>query len=203
VRRLAARAAEAGAEIREHDPVASVEGLEADQVVIATDGYPHGLVEALEGAVLATRGQVIVTSPLGEELFPCPHYARHGYVYWQQTPDLRLVLGGFRDLALDEERTVVNETTPSIQARLEEYAQELVGRPVEIARRWAGIFGMTADLLPLVGRVREGVWAACGYSGHGNVLGLACGELVARAILGEQPPLLEAFEPGRSTAAPA
>ena len=169
--------------------------------MIATDGYPHGLVEALEGAVLATRGQVIVTSPLGEELFPCPHYARHGYVYWQQTPDLRLVLGGFRDLALDEERTVVNETTPSIQARLAEYAEELVGRPVEIARRWAGIFGMTADLLPLVGRVREGVWAACGYSGHGNVLGLACGELVARAILGEQPPLLDVFEPARTMGA--
>jgi glycine/D-amino acid oxidase-like deaminating enzyme len=44
---------------------------------------------------------------------------------------------------------------------------------------------------------REGVWIAAGYSGHGNVLGFACGELVADAILGEESPLLELFDPGR------
>jgi gamma-glutamylputrescine oxidase len=201
VRRLAARAAEAGADIREHDPVTAVDALEAEEVVIATDGYTHGLVETLDDAVRPTRGQVIVTAPLGEELFACPHYARYGYDYWQQTPELRLVLGGFRDLAIDEERTAREATTPIIQARLDEYAAELVGRPVEITHRWAGIFGTTADLLPLVGRVRDGVWAACGYSGHGNVLGLACGDLVARGILGERPPLLDVFDPTRAVAA--
>jgi glycine/D-amino acid oxidase-like deaminating enzyme len=202
VRRLAARAVEAGAEIREHARVASLDELEADQVVIATDGYTNGLVESLDDAVRPTRGQVIVTAPLGEELFGCPHYARYGYDYWQQTTDLRLVLGGFRDLALDDEWTPREDTTPLIQARLEEYAAELVGRPVEITHRWAGIFGTTADLLPLVGHVHDGVWSSCGYSGHGNVLGFACGDLVARAILGERPPLLDLFDPTRPLAAP-
>jgi len=194
VRRLAARAAEAGAEIREHDRVASLDELDAEQTVVATDGYTEGLVEELDRAVRSTRGQVIVTAPLGEELYPCPHYARNGFDYWQQTPDLRLVLGGFRDTAVDEEWTASEDPTPGIQARLGAYAEDLAGEPVEIARRWCGIFGMTADLLPIVGRVRDGVWAACGYSGHGNVLGLACGELVAGAILGEQSQLLEVFD---------
>jgi glycine/D-amino acid oxidase-like deaminating enzyme len=47
--------------------------------------------------------------------------------------------------------------------------------------------------MPLVGRIggRQHVWVAGGYSGHGNVPGFACGELVARAILGESPPELE------------
>jgi glycine/D-amino acid oxidase-like deaminating enzyme len=44
---------------------------------------------------------------------------------------------------------------------------------------------------------RERVWVAGGYSGHGNVLGLICGELVAQAILGRQAPLLALFEPAR------
>jgi hypothetical protein len=46
---------------------------------------------------------------------------------------------------------------------------------------------MVFDFLPVVGRVpdQDGVWIAGGYSGHGNVLGFACGRLVARAILGE------------------
>jgi glycine/D-amino acid oxidase-like deaminating enzyme len=41
------------------------------------------------------------------------------------------------------------------------------------------------------------VWVAGGYSGHGNALGLACGDLVARGILGEHPPELELFAPAR------
>jgi glycine/D-amino acid oxidase-like deaminating enzyme len=38
---------------------------------------------------------------------------------------------------------------------------------------------------------------AAGYSGHGNVLGLMCGELVAGAVLGQEDPLLELFTPAR------
>ena len=68
-----------------------------------------------------------------------------------------------------------------------------------MTHRWAGIWGTTPDLMPLVGAVpgREGVWIAGGYSGHGNALGFACGDLVARAILGERPPELELFDPSR------
>ena len=65
--------------------------------------------------------------------------------------------------------------------------------------RWAGVWGETPDRLPLVGRLptRENVWIAGAYSGHGNVLGLACGDLLARAILGEPPPELALFAPAR------
>jgi glycine/D-amino acid oxidase-like deaminating enzyme len=199
VRRLAARAAEAGAELREHERVDSLEALEADQVVLATDGYTHGLVGALDAAIRPTRGQVLVTEPLERRLFPCPHYARHGYDYWQQTPDGRLVAGGFRDQASDHEYTSEEATTPLIQGHLDRFVTDLLGEEPAVERRWAGIFGTTADRLPLVGRVpgHDRVWVAAGYSGHGNVLGLACGELVADAILGAPAPELELFDPAR------
>jgi gamma-glutamylputrescine oxidase len=198
VRRLALQAAEAGAEIREHDRVTALEGLNADHVVLATDGYTHGLFEPLDRAVRPTRGQVVVTEPLEAEYFGYPHYSRYGYDYWQQTQDLRLVLGGFRDSAFEDESTAEEGTTPRIQARLEAFARELVGS-ARITHRWAGIFGVTDDLLPLAGRVpgRDNLWVACGYSGHGNVLGLACGELVGRAILGRPAPELALFDPAR------
>jgi gamma-glutamylputrescine oxidase len=202
VRRLAAHAAEAGAEIREHSPVTALEELDADQVVIATDGYTRGLLEPLDRAVEPTRAQVIVTEPLPEEYFACPHYARYGYDYWQQTEDLRLVLGGFRDSALEDEWTAEEATTPGIQARLDAFAAELVGDAPKVTHRWSGIFGTTEDLLPLAGRVpgREGVWVACGYSGHGNVLGFACGDLIAQAIAGAEPGELALLDPARALA---
>jgi len=199
VRRLAARAIEAGAELLEHQRVESIDELEADHIVLATDGYTQGLLPELDAIVLPTRGQVLVTEPLERLLFACPHYARHGYDYWQQTPEGRLVAGGLRDKALDHEHTAEEEVTPLIQGHLERFVAELLGEAPEITHRWAGIFGATEDRLPLVGAVpgHDNVWVSCGYSGHGNVLGLACGELVAGAILGRPAPELELFEPAR------
>jgi gamma-glutamylputrescine oxidase len=199
VRRLAVLAAERGVEIREHSRVNSLGAIEADLVLVATDGYPSGLLGAIEGLIVPTRGQMIATEPLPERLFECPHYGRHGFDYWQQTPDGRILAGGFRDWALESEFTAVEETTPQIQGALESFVAELVGRPVEVAHRWAGIFGLVLDFLPVVGRVpgEERVWVAGGYSGHGNVLGLLCGELVARAMLGREPPELALFDPER------
>jgi glycine/D-amino acid oxidase-like deaminating enzyme len=199
VRRIAARAAEAGVEIREHTRVASVGDLDADTVVVATDGYPSGLLGELEGLIVPTRGQVIATEPVAERLFEIPHYGRHGFDYWHQAPDGRVVAGGFRDVSLDSEFTAEEVTTPVVQAALEDFVESLLGRRVAIEHRWAGIFGMVFDFVPVVGRVpgQDGVWIAGGYSGHGNVLGFACGRLVARAILGDRDPLLDLFEPSR------
>jgi gamma-glutamylputrescine oxidase len=199
VRRLAARAAEAGAELREHERVDDVAALDAGEVVVATDGYGHGLVPELADAIWPTRGQVVVSEPLDHVLYDRPHYARQGFDYWQQLPDRRLLLGGFRDVSILDELTDVEETTPTIQASLERFLGELIGERPRISHRWAGIFGLTQDMLPLVGRVpgRDGLWIAAGYSGHGNVLGFACGELVADAILGESSPQLALFDPAR------
>jgi glycine/D-amino acid oxidase-like deaminating enzyme len=199
VRRIAARAAEAGAEIREHARVDSVEAAEAETVAVATDGYPSGLLGPLEGLIVPTRGQVIATEPVGETLFEVPHYGRHGFDYWHQPEDGRIVAGGFRDVSLQDEFTADEVTTPLVQDALEEFVTSLVDRPLRVDYRWAGIFGMVFDFLPVVGHVpgRDGLWVAGGYSGHGNVLGFACGRLVARAILGDHDPMLDLFNPSR------
>ena len=198
-RLLAARAAEAGAELREHERVRAVEELDAELVVVATDGYPSGLLGELEGLIVPTRGQMIATEPLAERLFDCPHYSRHGFDYWQQLEDGRIVAGGFRDASLESEFTADEETTTTIQAALEGFVGELVGRRVGVESRWAGIFGLVFDFLPVVGPLpgNDRVWVAGGYSGHGNVLGVACGDLVAEAMLGRPHPLLAAFSPAR------
>jgi gamma-glutamylputrescine oxidase len=199
VRRLGRLAAAAGADLREHSPVRSLEELDADEIVVATDGYGQGLLPAIDAAVTPTRGQVLVTEPLGRLLYDRPHYTRQGFDYWHQTPDRRLVVGGRRDVALAQETTAEEATTDVVQRELDAFAAELAGEPVRVSHRWSGIWGTTPDALPLVGPVpgREGVWAALGYSGHGNVLGLAAGDLVARAILGEHGPELDLLDPAR------
>jgi len=199
VRRIAERAAAAGVEIHENTRVDSIDDARAATVVVATDGYPSGLLGELEGLIVPTRGQVIATEPFEEMLFEIPHYGRHGFDYWHQRLDGRIVAGGFRDVSLDTEFTAEEVTTPVVQNALEHFVEEHVGRPLRIDYRWAGIFGMVFDFVPVVGRVPgdDRLWVAGGYSGHGNVLGFACGRLVARAIAGAHDPLLDVFEPLR------
>jgi glycine/D-amino acid oxidase-like deaminating enzyme len=196
VRRLAARAAAAGADIRERERV-TVDELDADAIVVAGDGFIPTLLPELP--IKSTRGQVLATEPLQRRLYERPHYARAGYDYWQQLPDGRLILGGKRDASFETEETDVVEPSEVIQTALDAFLEELVGYRPSVTDRWAGIWGTTADLLPFVGPVpgRDGVWVAGGYSGHGNVLGLACGDLVARAVLAEHPSELELFAPER------
>ena len=199
VQRLAERAANEGVAFSENDRVESLDDLDADQIVIATDGSGRGLLPELDEALWPARGQVIATVPLEERLFDCPHYARQGFDYWQQLPDGRVVLGGFRDFSILTEMTDDETTTDQIQQALDAFLEELLGELPEITHRWAGIFGLTQDLLPLVGPVpgHDDVWVAAGYSGHGNVFGLLCGELVAAAMRGTSDPLLDLFAPAR------
>jgi gamma-glutamylputrescine oxidase len=205
VGRLSAAAAQEGVEFRTGTRVSDLGNLDDDQIVIATDGSGRGLLPGLDDALWPARGQVLATEPLSERLFDCPHYARQGFDYWQQLADGRLVLGGFRDFSILTEMTDEETTTEPIQQALDSFVVELLGRLPEVTHRWAGIFGLTQDLLPLVGPVpgRDGVWVAAGYSGHGNALGLMCGELVAAAILGREDPLLELFSPARLLEAPS
>jgi len=198
VRRLAAHAVAAGADVRLGSRL-EVDSLEADAVVVAADGFTATLLPELADHVVPTRGQVLVTEPVTPVRYARPHYARNGYDYWHQLGDGRLVIGGSRDAALDEERTDDEETTSVVQERIEALAVALLEEAPQITHRWAGIWGTTPDEAPLVGPVpgRDTVWIAGGYSGHGNVLGLACGDLVAKAILGEHAPELELFDPAR------
>jgi gamma-glutamylputrescine oxidase len=198
VRRLAARAVDAGAEILEGNRV-DVDALDAAAIVVATDGFTAGVLPELRRLVRPVRGQMLATEPIRERRFERPHYARHGYDYWRQLSDGRLVLGGKRDASPETENTDVEETTAVVQERLEAFAAELLGSTPRVTHRWAGIWGETLDRLPLAGRVpgRDSVWIAGGYSGHGNVLGFACGDLVARAIAGDEQPELELFDPAR------
>ena len=95
--------------------------------MVADDGLTSGLLPELSGTVVPVSGQMLATAPLAARLFDRPHYARHGFDYWQQLPDGRLVVGGKRDLDLETEFTDVEETTPSSRSELEAFAAELVG----------------------------------------------------------------------------
>jgi sarcosine oxidase, subunit beta len=54
---------------------------------------------------------------------------------------------------------------------------------VGVARAWAGLYDMTPDAHPIIGWVEDGVYAACGFSGHGFMQAPAVGVAVAEELL--------------------
>lgn len=193
--RLTAHAVEAGAEIvvGTVDPEALPDGT----VVIAVDAHTSTLLPELADLVQPARGQMLATEPLPTARYGIPHYARDGYDYWQQLPDGTLLVGGCRDHAFAAEATADDDVTSTVQSGIEKLLANLVCGAPRITHRWSGAWGETLDRLPLCGPVpgRGGVWVAGGYSGHGNVLGFACGELIGKALLGDVRRELRLFDP--------
>lgn len=73
------------------------------------------------------------------------------------------------------------------RARLAHRYPPAAGAPV--VRAWAGLYDMTPDAHPLIGWACEGVYVACGFSGHGFMQSPAVGSAVAHELLGQTPPV--------------
>jgi gamma-glutamylputrescine oxidase len=192
-RELARRAVRGGAQLHERSRVVAVEprlvrtedaAIHCERVIVATDGGLLELVPSLSTRVRVARLQMLATAPLPELRWPAPVYSRYGFDYWQQLPDRRLLLGGCRDRCLEDEWTTSATPSSSIQALLDELLGRL-GVTAEVTHRWAASVAYTADEMPILEEVDEGVWALGAYSGTGNVIGALCGAAAARAAFGE------------------
>ena len=139
---------------------------------------------------------MLATAPLGRRAFERPVYADRGYRYWRQTPDGRVVVGGWRSLAFDEETGDGDSTTPVIQDALEAFLRER-GIEAPVTHRWAGTMEFSHDGLPYLGRGSDGVWVSGGFSGHGNGFAYAAAELVASLIRSGRHPDADLFDPER------
>lgn len=196
-RRLAARAAEAGAMLHEQTMATTISGtavvtpggtIRCGAVIVAVDGRLERLLPELEGRVRSARLQMLATAPTDEVHIPRAVYSRYGYEYWQQLPDGRVILGGFRDRGGEGEWTDVAEPAEPVQSLLEQHLRTRVGVQAPITHRWAGVVGYTPNGVPILEEVRPRVWGVGGYSGTGNVVGAICGRAAAQLLLGEAAP---------------
>ena len=85
--------------------------MAAGQVLLATNAFATELLPEL--AVAPGRGQVLVTEPLPDVRLPGTFHYDHGYAYFRQLPDHRILLGGGRNLDFAAEET----TAPGLTAR--------------------------------------------------------------------------------------
>ena len=175
-------------------------GLEGDALVIAC-GPRSADVAAARGVELPVRPlcrQLLLTGAL--ELpagLPMVVEAESGFHFRRRGDRLVLAMSDAEPRwGFDE---IVDESV--FDDRLERLAHRYPpAARTTIDDAWAGLYDMTPDAHPIIGWGADGVYAACGFSGHGFMQSPAVGEAAAAELLGDEPPFdlspyrLERFE---------
>jgi sarcosine oxidase subunit beta len=182
-RELVARSASLGVDVRERTGLAEIL-REGDTCVIACGPRSAEVGEAL-GVELPVRPlcrQLIETGPVGDlsPALPMVVEAETGFHFRRRGDRLVLAMTD-PEPRWGWDETVDESLIPDRIARLRHRLPAAAG--VGAARAWAGLYDMTPDAHPVVGRVADGVFAACGFSGHGFMVSPAVGAALAELIV--------------------
>ena len=200
-RELVRRALKLGVEVREGADAATID---ADVLVIACGPWSAELA-AKRGVELPIRPlcrQLLETGELElPEALPMVLEAETGFHFRRRGDKLVLAMPDPEPRwGLEEEvdERLIDDRLARLHHRYPAAAQ------ASIERSWAGLYDMTPDAHPILGEVADGIFAACGFSGHGFMQSPAVGRALAEEILGESPSLdlgpyrLDRFDSGAS-----
>jgi sarcosine oxidase, subunit beta len=188
---LVEEARAAGAEVR-YECAASPSDLEAETVVVCAGVWSREVGESV--------GVRLAVSPLERGIFQVGPFDWLG----ADTPVTLDVGSGYHLRERDGRLLVIGPGDPHEWAHHREWlAWRLPRAAVERPEaHWTGHYEVTFDHHPLVGRTeRPGVWAMCGFSGHGVMHSPATADCLAAMILGDTPAIdLSALSPLRGEA---
>lgn len=165
--------------------------LEADQIIVTVNAYLPLLHPQFLKIITPGRGQILLTEPL-PQFVRGPCYLTKHLCYFRQLPTGELLIGGFRNLATDIEKTYTDSTTELIQNALYDFTKTHFheARNAQIKYRWSGIMGYSPDGQMLIGQlnVDSSIHYLAGCSGHGLGLSFNAGKTLVDAIFNKEIP---------------
>ncbi len=155
--------------------------LPANQLLICTNAFAKELLPELN--VEPARGQVLVTSPIPGLKFKGAFHYDEGFYYFRNLND-RILIGGARNKAFDEENTSQLSTTEKIQTELENFLKKVVipSTPFTVDYRWSGIMGIGDDKMPIVKKLADNIFCAVRMGGMGVALAPVIGETITELM---------------------
>ena len=156
--------------------------LQAGRLLVCTNAFARQLLPELD--IEPARGQVLVTSPVDNLKFSGAFHYDEGFYYFRNLGK-RVLLGGARNRAFEEEKTESLLLTDTIQQELERFLREVI-RPAgdfTIDYRWSGVMGMGPEKMPVVKQVSDQVFCAVRMGGMGVALAPWVAEKMARMML--------------------
>jgi gamma-glutamylputrescine oxidase len=152
------------------------------RVAICTNAFTSELLPGLD--IQPGRGQVLITAPIPDLRFRGIYHFDEGYFYFRNVGN-RVLFGGGRNLAFEEERTTVPALNEVIQSKLEFHLRNLIlpeGSAFSIGQRWAGIMAFGSEKLPLIKDLGEGLALGVRLNGMGVAIGSEIGEQLTEIL---------------------
>lgn len=158
--------------------------LSTSQLLICTNAFAKDLLPGED--VIPARGQVLLTSPIEKLPWKGTFHSDEGFYYFRNLGK-KVLLGGARNKAFEDETTTDLNTSDFIQSHLEKYLDEVVlpnfkGK-FTIERRWAGIMAMGSEKMPIVKEVQPDIFCCVRMSGMGVALAPIVSQQVADMML--------------------
>lgn len=152
--------------------------LTCSKLLVCTNGFAKQLLPELN--IVPARGQILVTSEITDLKFNGTFHCDGGYYYFRNLGK-RVLVGGARNKAIDEETSSEMTTTDKIQTELESFLSTYVlpGKDYLITDRWSGIMGMGPEKVPIIQKVSDNVFCAVRLGGMGVALAPVIGEKIA------------------------
>ena len=149
--------------------------LTCSKLLVCTNGFAKQLLPEL--TIVPARGQILVTSEIPDLKFKGTFHYDGGYYYFRNLGK-RVLLGGARNKAIEEESSAEMTTTEKIQNELEIFLSRhiLPDQDYLITDRWSGIMGMGPDKMPIMQKISENVFCAVRLGGMGVALAPVIGE---------------------------
>lgn len=156
--------------------------LSTRQVLLCANTYTARLHPNIN--ITPARGQVLVTSPIRHLPFKGCFHFDEGFYYFRNIGN-RVLLGGARNKAFDEEQTNELSITETVQQALERFLKEVVlsGHTYTIEHRWSGTMGMSPDKFPIIKPLEPNIFCATGMGGIGVALAPVVGKKAAKMML--------------------
>lgn len=198
VQGLAHAAVTLGSELFEHTEVTGIKQqadavdintahgkVRADRVILACNAYIDRLEPRICSKVMPINNYMIATEPLSETLAKAITrsdlaIADSQFVvnYWKLSADNRLLFGGGETYSRRFPTDIQSFVRRHVLSRYPQLAN------TQITHGWGGTLAITRNRLPHVGHIRQQVYYAQGFSGHGISIGTLAGKLMAQAISG-------------------
>lgn len=158
--------------------------LSTSQLLICTNAFAKELLP--EEDVIPARGQVLLTSPIENLPWKGTFHSDEGFYYFRNLGK-KVLLGGARNKAFDDERTTDINTSDFIQSELEKYLNGVVLPNLKgqytIENRWAGIMAMGSEKMPIVKEVQPNIFCCIRMSGMGVALAPVVSQQVTEMVL--------------------
>jgi glycine/D-amino acid oxidase-like deaminating enzyme len=160
-------------------------------VVYATHVDSGRFSEFVQEEIMPIRGQGFASEPM-PKVFHGSFSTYWKLNAWRQDSAGRILMSGWRHDAWDR---AYGQPEPALDGRLQDDIHRWfeacfpASAPLQVKDRWSGVFGWTADFLPMVGPIpgssRE--FIITGFSGGGVPFAFECGRSIAQSVVDGTP----------------